>query len=309
VELPLTCCSDQDCDDGALQPHNVDLHYHAGQERQPGTSLSGYLEHAAVTGRIVLGVTDHLEKYIGSPLSGAWDPPLYPQNVAGLETFHADVDALRPQYPNMAIRLGPEIHAGPRIDLERIPQGIVDLSDYFMVSLPSDASSPAADTAAKIARIEAIAELGERTRRPVFIAHPFRSAVDRRLVKQPIEPWVTALSVRAFDRYTQDEVCRFFGCDVRALGHACAQHDVPIEVNGGTDGRIRGLNLPAPLLLLWGAYRLLQEEGATFVPGSDQHAYMRTAERREGRYVPFDAFAALGVEVEHMPLVSRLLNA
>ena len=79
-------------------------------------------------------------------------------------------------------------------------------------------------------------------------------------------------------------------------------------MNGGTDGRIRGLNLPAPLLLLWGAYRLLQEEEATFVPGSDQHAYMRTPERREGRYVPFDAFAALGVQVKHMPLVGRLLT-
>jgi len=49
--------------------HNIDLHYHAGQERQQGTTLEGYLDHAALTGRIILGITDHLEKYIGNPLS------------------------------------------------------------------------------------------------------------------------------------------------------------------------------------------------------------------------------------------------
>ncbi len=292
-----------------LHPHNIDLHYHAGQERQPGTTLEGYLEHAAMTGRTILGVTDHLEKYIGLPLSSAWDPPLYEQSVAGLQAYRADVDALRGAYPALRIFFGPEIHAGPRIDLRRMPQGVADVSDYFLASLPDVDTSIDHNTAAKVERLHAMADLRERTGRPVFIAHPFRSAVDNRLVKRPIAPWVTALVPRTPDAFSDIEVNRFFGFDMRAFGRACGELALPIEINGGTDGRIRGLNLPAPLQLLWAAYRIAKGEGATFVPGSDQHAYLRTPERREGRYVPFDAFHYLGLGTGDLDLVRQLLGA
>jgi hypothetical protein len=292
-----------------LHPHNIDLHYHAGQERQPGTTLEGYLEHAAMTGRTILGVTDHLEKYIGLPLSSAWDPPLYEQSVAGLQAYRADVDALRGAYPALRIFFGPEIHAGPRIDLRRMPQGVADVSDYFLASLPDVDTSIDHNTTAKVERLHAMADLRERTGRPVFIAHPFRSAVDNRLVKRPIAPWVTALVPRTPDAFSDIEVNRFFGFDMRAFGRACGELALPIEINGGTDGRIRGLNLPAPLQLLWAAYRIAKGEGATFVPGSDQHAYLRTPERREGRYVPFDAFHYLGLGTGDLDLVRQLLGA
>jgi hypothetical protein len=292
----------------ALYPHNIDLHYHAGQERQAGTTLDGYLDHAAMTGRVVLGVTDHLEKYIGSPLSSAWDPPLYEQSVAGLQAYRADVDALRSAYPALHIYFGPEIHANPRIDLRHIPQGVIDVSDYFLSSLPDVDTSLAHNTAAKVERLHAMAELRERTGRPVFVAHLFRSAVNDRLVKRPIAPWVTAIPPRRPDAFSDEVVNRFFGFDVRALGRACAELAIPIEINGGTDGRIRGLNLPAPLQLLWAAYRIAREAGATFVPGSDQHAYLRTPERREGRYVPFDAFQYLGLAARDLVLIRQLLG-
>jgi hypothetical protein len=94
---------------------------------------------------------------------------------------------------------------------------------------------------------------------------------------------------------------------VRALGRVCRECAVPIEVNGGTDSRIRGLNLPAPLQMFWASYRILHEEGATFVPGSDQHGYMRTSTRREGRYIPFDAFEILGLTGEDIVFVKQLL--
>ena len=100
----------------------------------------------------------------------------------------------------------------------------------------------------------------------------------------------------------------FFGFDVRELGRACSEHELPIEVNGGTDSRIRGLNLPAPLQMLWAAYRIMQQEGVSFVPGSDQHAYMRTAERREGRYIPFEAFDLLGLRAQDIPFLKLLLR-
>ena len=290
-----------------LYPHNVDLHYHAGQERQPGTTLAGYLDHAVMTGRIVLGLTDHLEKYIGDPLSSAWDPPLYAQSVDGLRAYRADVDALRAAYPSLRIYFGPEIHASPRIDLATIPEGVCDVADYFLVSLPTVADSFAGDTAAKVAQVRAIAALRARSGRPAFIAHAFRSTANARLVRHPIPPWVTALAPRGADAFSDEEVNDFCGFDVRALGRACAAYGVPVEVNGGTVGRIRALNLPAPLQILWAAYRIMQEEGATFVPGSDQHGYMRGETRREGRYIPYDAFAYLGLTPDDMPLVQDLL--
>ena len=292
-----------------LYIHNIDLHYHAGQERQPGTTLEGYLEHAVVTGRVLLGVTDHLEKYVGSPRSSAYDPPLYEQSVAGLEAYRSDVDNLRGQFPSLEIFFGPEIHAGPRIDIRHLGQGVVDVSDYFLVSLPTADTSVAANTEARLDRVREIAEMRERAGRPVFIAHPFRAGVDRRLVKRPIASWVTALAPRSPDAFTDEQVNQFFGFDVRALGRVCRECDVPVEVNGGTDSRIRCLNMPAPLQMYWASYRILLQEGVSLVPGSDQHAYMRTPTRREGRYIPFDAFDALGVTARDLSLVRQLQNS
>ena len=291
----------------SLHIHNVDLHYHAGQERPPGTTLAGHLEHAAMTGRVVLGLTDHLERYLCPPRA-SHGPPLYERSVAGLQAYRADVDCLRGQFPALTLFFGPEIHAGPRIDLEQIPQGVVDVSDYFLSSLPTDPASIEANTQARIARVRALADMRARTGKPVFIAHPFRSAVDRRLVRQPIEPWVTALKPRAPDQFADHELNAFFGFDVRAVGRACSEAGVPLEVNGGTDGRVRGLNLPAPLQMLWASYLVFQQEGATFVPGSDQHAYMRTPTRREGRYVPFEPFVVLGLGVPDLVFVRHLLG-
>jgi hypothetical protein len=291
----------------SLYVHNIDLHYHAGQERPPGTTLAGHLEHALWTGRTVLGLTDHLERYLCPPRPSA-GPPLYERSVAGLQAYRADVERLRDPFPALTLFFGPEIHAGPRIDLEQIPQGVVDVSDYFLSSLPAVETSIATNTEAKIGRLRALAEMRERTGKPVFVAHPFRSAVNRRLVSRPIEPWVTALAPRAPDQFVDRELNEFFGFDVRAVGRACREYGVPLEVNGGTDGRIRGLNLPAPLQMLWGAYLVFQQEGATFVPGSDQHAYMRNPRRREGRYVPFEAFAVLGLTVQDLVFVTELLG-
>lgn len=291
-----------------LYVHNIDLHYHAGQERQPDTTLEGYLGHAVMTGRRILGLTDHLEKYIGDPLSSAATPALYEQSVEGLQSYRADMDSLRDQFPSLQLFLGPEIHAGPRIDIQHIPQGIVDVSDYFLVALPNVESSIGDNTATRVARIHAIAEMRERTGKPVFVAHPFRAAVDARLVKRPIAPWITRLAPRTPREFTDDQVSTFFGFDVRALGQVCREHAVPVEVNGGTDSRIRGLNLPAPLQMYWASYSILKEEGVTFVPGSDQHGYMRTPVRREGRYVPFDTFEILGLTAKDIVFVTQLLS-
>jgi hypothetical protein len=193
---------------------------------------------------------------VSTLLSSTAAAPLYEQSVAGLQVYRADVEGLRGRFPALKIFFGPEIHAGPRIDIRRISQGVVEVSDYFLVSLPTVDTCADANTEAKVDHIRAIAEMRERTGKPVFVAHPFRAAVDARLVKRPIAPWVTALAPRSPHAFTDDQVNAFFGFNVRALGRACRECAVPIEVNGGTDSRIRGLNLPAPLQMFWASYSL-----------------------------------------------------
>lgn len=288
--------------------HNIDFHYHAGLERQPGTTLEGYLEHAALTGRTLVGLTDHLERYIGVPPSAPRNPQLYEQSVAGLLAYRADVDILRDRFPTLRMLFGPEIHASPRIDISRLPSEVVGASDYFVMGLPSDEESPGADTEAKVERVRAIAGMRENTGKPAFACHPFRSAVNRRMVKGQIEPWVTALQPQSALDFPDALLDSFFGFEVRTVARACRETDLPIEVNGGTAGRIRSLNLPAPLQMLWACYRVFLDEGVGLVPGSDQHAYIHPPDRREGRGVPADAFDALGISAADIGFVNQVLK-
>lgn len=292
----------------SLHIHNIDLHYHAGQERQQGTTLEGYLDHATLTGRIILGITDHLEKYIGKPLSPVKGKPLYEQSAQGLQSFRSDVDNMKRNFSSLELFFGLEIHAGPKIDVLDLPSRVIEVSDYFLVSLPDIDASISENTQAKIEQIDLLARMRERTGKPVYICHPFRSAVDKRLVKQPVPPWVTSMNPKPIEDITDEEVNRFFCFNVREIGKACRQYSLPLEINGGTDSRIRGLNLPSPLQLYWASYDILSQEGVTFVPGSDQHAYMRTPTRREGRYIPFDCFDRIGVKARDVLFVKNLLE-
>jgi len=69
--------------------HNIDLHYHAGQERDAGATIGDYLKHAMLSGRRVLGGTDHY-----GLLQEARRPDkqyLYEASQAGLRAYHDEV--------------------------------------------------------------------------------------------------------------------------------------------------------------------------------------------------------------------------
>jgi len=281
--------------------HNVDLHYHAGQEREPGASLRDYLEHAVLTGRRVLGVTDHYGLYA--------DPPrpdkqyLYERSLRGLHTYRDEVLALAPEFPSLTLRFAPEL--SHRLDLDGVPDEVLAMSDYFICETAFPAGTIAENTAKAVERIEQVGRLVERTDVPAFIAHPFRSSANHRLVKRDIEPWVSALEPRPGLAFAPEELARFFLLDVAEIGAACAAWDVPLEVNGNTHYRMLCSNLPATLQMLYAAYLLLQKQGATFVPGSDQHGFRRSV-GRVGSYVPFDCFQVLGLGVEDIPFLARI---
>ncbi len=284
-----------------LSIHNVDLHYHAGQERQAGVSLSAYLEHATVTGRRLLGITDHYGLY-GEPARSDRKYP-YEFSLDGLRAYHDDVMALRSHFPTLTLFFAPEL--GPRVDLDEIPDCVLEMSDYFICETSFPAGDIAENTAATVERVEQVAVFVERTGKPAFIAHPFRSSVNHRLVKRDIEPWVTRMAPRLEADYSAEELNRFFLLDVAEIGAPCAARGVPLEVNGNTHYRTLCSNLPAALQMLYAAHRLLQSQGTQFVPGSDQHGF-RTGVGRIGGYVPYDCFRALGLSAADISFLERI---
>jgi len=283
--------------------HNVDFHYHAGQERQPGTTLEDYFEHALATGRTIIAFTDHVEAYLGDKQSVPGAP--YPPGLDGLAAYRADVRRLAGRYPQLKVFFAPEFHS--RFDLESVPDELADLADMFLCGPPPVDADRRDNTAARLAHAEQVRRLADRLGRPVLVVHPFRASVNYRLVKRPIEPWVTQLAVRPVGQYDEALLDEFFRFDIRVLARAYRKLELPVEINGETHLRIRGVNLPAPLRMLWSAYRLMQAEQVSFAPGSDQHGIAESW-GRTGVSVPSDAFEALGISAGDIELLSRLLG-
>lgn len=273
--------------------HSIDLQYHAGQERLSGRSLADFVDHAVHTGRRVLGLTDHIEIYIGD---NEKDGP-YERSIAGLAAYRADLDDLGDAYPDLQLRFGPEI--GRTFDFGDVPDEVVALSDHFVCEISLPDGDRQATTDAMIDELREIATFRDRVDRPVFVAHPFRSSINRRLVKRPIEPWIRALEARPHGDWTVEDVESFFMFEVGRYGRAAEDAGIPLEINGNTHLRTRGSNIPAALQLLRAAYGILNEAGVAFVPGSDQHQFERRYGRRGG-FVPWETFEAIGVGIDDL---------
>ena len=281
--------------------HTIDLHYHAGQERDPGTTLRSYLEHAVMTGRRVVGVTDHLDLYL--------DPrklissPLYSQNVAGILTLRDEVVALQSAFPELKLLFAPEVP--PAMALVDIPAAIIEIADYFICEAKLTSSDGDENTTQLKNRITEAAEFRSRFSKPVFIAHPLRHAIDQCLVKAPIPRWVRELSRRDLQNHTQEDLDRFFGMNVREVGRTAAAHNVPLEINGNTWERARASNLPAPLRMMLNVYRLWRDSGVEFVVGSDQHGFVKSI-GRVGGSVPWEVCEVLGIEMEDIRFLQQV---
>ncbi len=274
-----------------MQIHEIDLHYHAGQERQH-KALREHLAHAVSTGRKILGVTDHYDLYLPGNEDNA--ETIYPRSIDGLLAYAAELRSLKNEFPSLAVYFAPEI--GADIRFSDIPDAVHAVSDYFICEPPAVVADKKENTERRVERLSQIAAFSKRTEKPVFLAHPFRSAVDRRLVKNPIEPAIVGMRTRAsISDYGAEEVSDFFLQDIVLLAKESARLGIPLEINGETHHRIRVTNLPAPLTLLWAAYFIMKQYGASFVPGSDQHDFWIG---RHGAYVPYDCFSAIGVTAE-----------
>lgn len=287
-----------------LHLQNLDFHYHAGQERSPDVSLRDHLDHAQLTGRRVLGVTDHLQFYW--PRSSEESRfPYYPASIDGLAQYRNEVAELAPQFPRLRVLFGPEVP--PKCRLADIPKSVLAISDFFICehAFRGDDQALVENTELFINRLAEVKSFVKRTGKPTFLAHPFRLSVNHRLVKRRIEPWVTEMTPRPDGRFGPKEISRFFLLDVVKIAHAAADWEVPLEINGCTEERVRASNLPVALQLLRAAYRVFRDAGVRFVPGSDQHGFT-SAIGRMGSYVPYETFEQLGVEAKDIQFARAL---
>ena len=282
-----------------LHIHNIDLHYHAGQERRSGLTLRDHLEYARESGRKVVGVTDHYGLY-------GWthkEHMPYPETIEGLLQFRSETRSLQNDFPDIRIFWGPEL--GPRLNLDEVDDRVIAQTDFFILETPFD-KDVEINTRKCIECIQRQAEFLERVGKPGFVAHPFRSVVNYRLIKGEVEEWVMSLEPRPASQFPEEMINRFFGINVREFGDACLAAGLSIEINGETHRRVRSSNNVAVLLMLRRAYGILKDQGVDFVPGSDQHSFMLDY-GRIGRWIPFETFEYLGVGVEDLRFVNKLL--
>lgn len=287
-----------------MQIHNVDLHYHAGQERQTDVSLFSYLEYAQNTGRRILGVTDHYSLYF--PRENSTRTFKYTNSFEGLIQYNREVEELKSLFPALTILFAPEM--GPRDNLDIVPSEIIEKSDYFICEPLHSAESAEANTESMIKRLREVSVFIADSGKPAFLAHPFRSSVNNMLIKNNIHPQVTEIGYRDhWSDFDYDELCGFFKFDIKSVAKAACELGIAIEINGNTQYRIRSSNLPAVLQMLWTAYKVMADEGAEFVPGSDLHGFV-TGVGKIGQYVPYDCFEMLGIKYDDIKFIDKVTS-
>ena len=79
-----------------MKIHQIDLHYHAGRERENGKSLREYLLFARATGRKILGITDHANLFQTPSADGP-----FTESTANFRRLRAEMEALRPEFPDI----------------------------------------------------------------------------------------------------------------------------------------------------------------------------------------------------------------
>lgn len=284
--------------------HNIDLHFHAGQERHPDLSVKDYLEYAQSTGRKILGITDHYNLFF--PNKPIDKKLLYELGIKGLMRYRKEVEELENSFPNMKLFFAPEISSND--DFNAISSEVIEMSDFFICEPPAVNGNLRENTDAIIKRLNEIAGFIKFSGKQAFLAHPFRQSVNKRVIKKDIEQWITDIEYREhWSDFKEEEINYFFDIDVKEIGKAASKLKIPLEINGNTQLRARSSNLPAVLQMLWTAYKLLLEEGCEFVPGSDLHKFVEAVGKR-GQYVPLDCFEALGLAYKDIKFVHKLLE-
>ncbi len=257
-----------------------------------------------------MGVTDH-DFYLRGKSAIAPDRTyLYDFSLSGMAQFRSDVRSAATAFPDLSVFFSIEL--GARRDLAAVPDDCLAMCDFVICEGVRLSPDPRATTEEQLRRVRQVRELMDRCGKPAFLGHPFRWAVDDRMVFADMDPGLASLPLRPDLDCPDEELNSFFGFDIRATAKACRHHGVPVEVNGHTCWRVLGLNLPVLYDLLCAANRILRDEGVELVPGSDQHEFRLTwggKPANAGVPVPWHLFERLGVTLENSSVLRALTSS
>jgi hypothetical protein len=277
-------------------------------ERKPGYSIADHLHFAQVTGRRILGVTDHDYYLRGESAKTPGKAYPYEFSLDGLVQFRDEIRRAARTFPELLVCFSIEL--GARRDLSTVPDSFLEVCDFVICEAAPLTNNRSDTDELRLHRVEQIRDLMDRAGKPAFLAHPFRLAVDR-LVFGDIEPQLASAPARPKLDFDEEELSSFFGQDIRAMARTCRRCDVAVEVSGHTCWRVLGLNLPVLYDLLCAANRILRDEGVELVPGSDQHEFHLTwggKPANAGVSVPWQLFDRLGLSLEGSALVRTLIS-
>jgi hypothetical protein len=284
-----------------LELYNVDLHFHAGTERQPEYSAHDFVRFAAETGRRIVGLTDHWGRYLGmsqKPLNH------YPGTLDGYRAFAADVHAARESYPEVIVLLGPEAGFEHLRDNSVADALLIPPADYFLAECGGgDSGQTYGDYL--IDGMAAAARVRDRYDCPGFLAHPLRSAINTCVGKTgpgPQFPKQPPLPPLAGVGDQRRHVEALFDIDIDALAEASARYDIPIEVNRSSWRRMIGMNQQPFVERYLYFYRGLIDSGASMILGSDLHGIESVAP------TPFIAAQLMGLEPKAMTFLRHWLG-
>jgi hypothetical protein len=163
-----------------FQLSEMDLHLHAGMERQ--MDMGKWLDLSAADGRKVLVLLDHLELYRKTPLEyAAWrakyaNPPLYQLGAAGYREFIAQVKAAARERKDLLIFSGWEVSEAELdtgLDVETMR--LADVIGWHIS--PNNGRRPP-DGQSLLRRVEQIKKAQQQVPVPMILFHPFPMRIE-----------------------------------------------------------------------------------------------------------------------------------
>jgi hypothetical protein len=279
----------------------IDLHYHAGNERPVAYSLEDVVSYAHATGRRILGITDHWGFYTGSATKHL---PHYPGNAEGFAQFGADVAKCREAHPDMFLAFGAEIHLryinADSCDGAFAPPEI----DYFLGEPDACAVGEGIGNLF-IHGFENMARLRDKHGKPCYFAHPLRDLVNTYVSKTGPGPmYPKHLGFGPLSNYSDPlaHVEEIFDIRIADLARASKEYDIPLEINESSWGRILGHNAEWFTERYLFFFRAMLDMDVEVVLGSDQH------NMDEGACTPFTVAKLLGVKPKDMKFLRHWLG-
>lgn len=279
----------------------IDLHLHAGSGRKEEFSLLDVVDFSIATGRRIIGLTDHLGRFLGLSQKPVHH---YAPSIEGFRAYAADVCAAREERPDVLLLLAPEIAIR---DLDSGAAEAVfggDEVDCFLVE-PGGAPDGVRYGDHLVRCIETVVRYREEFDRPGVIVHPLRYAIGKFSGKPgpgpkfPMHPPFAPLD--SYDDPTA-HVEELLDIDLGTLAEALVRHDVPIELNDSDWSRILGMNHESFFERYIRFYRELLASGVRIVPGSDTHSI------ESPKAVPFVGARLLGVSVTDITFLRHWLG-